>query len=326
MKPTTLKTCINTALDQNLSAFIWGASGIGKSQIVKQVADERGIDFIDFRALLHDVVDLQGIPSVSNGKTTWNTPDFLPTEGEGIFFLDELTSAPPAMLAALYQLVLDRKIGGYILPDGWKVIAAGNRTEDRGIVHKMPAPLANRFLHLDLECDLDNWCDWAFDNNLPIVLIAFLRFRSELLHQFDPKQNPRCFPSPRAWASVAKVMDNNLPHEVRYELYSGIVGEGPAAELLGFEKVFNELQGVDAILLDPAKASIPTDASTLYALCLALSKRADENNIAAVMTYCNRLSDEYSWFAVQNIIRINPQLQNTQSFIHWASKQTKTAA
>ena len=152
--------------------------------MIRQVADEAKLPLIDVRASLLDPTDLRGIPTVENGRAVWCPPSFLPTADDGpggILFFDELSAAPPLVQASLYQLVLDRRVGEYELPDGWRIVAAGNRQEDKSVVFRMPAALANRFVHLDFEVDYDDWRDWAVARGIHPLVIGFLGLRRELL-------------------------------------------------------------------------------------------------------------------------------------------------
>ena len=141
--------------------FIWGSPGVGKSSIIGQLARSLNLALRDIRALLLDPVDLRGLPYVADGRSKWATPEFLPQEGAGILLLDELNSAPAMVQAAFYQLILDRRLGEYTLPDGWVIIAAGNRDGDRAHTTRMPTPLRNRFVHLEFEVDAQEWSEWA---------------------------------------------------------------------------------------------------------------------------------------------------------------------
>jgi len=130
--------------------------------VIHQLAAELAIPLRDVRALLLDPVDLRGLPFLgSDGRSKWATPDFLPQDGEGILFLDELNAAPAMVQASCYQLVLDRKLGEYTLPEGWAIVAAGNRDSDRAATTRMPTPLRNRFVHLEFEVDVQEWAEWA---------------------------------------------------------------------------------------------------------------------------------------------------------------------
>ena len=138
MTPSALIEALNCALTEHVPVHIWGAPGGGKSEIVRDLAAAQGCEFIDLRAVLLDPVDLRGLPCIDGDTTRWLVPNFLPREGKGILFLDELTSAPQMVQAACYQLVLDRRLGDYVLPDGWDIMAAGNPPSERGVHFAMP--------------------------------------------------------------------------------------------------------------------------------------------------------------------------------------------
>jgi MoxR-like ATPase len=158
VKPTEIRKALETLIPLQQPAFVWGAPGVGKSDTMRQVTAALNRVLIDIRAVLLDPVDLRGLPSINgDSRAHWCPPAFLPTGGEGVLFLDELNAAPPLTQAACYQLVLDRQLGEYRLPDGWTVIAAGNRETDKAVTHRMPSALANRFVHLDFEVNLDDW-------------------------------------------------------------------------------------------------------------------------------------------------------------------------
>ncbi len=159
MPPNTLKTYLNQILKQNLmiSTMIWGPPGIGKSSIVGQLAQANNLAFTDVRLSQLAPTDLRGLPVAENGISKWYPPEFLPRSGKGILFLDEINMAPPTMQGMAQQLILDRCVGSYSVPDGWFIWAAGNRKEDRASVFDMPAPLANRFLHLQVEADFESF-------------------------------------------------------------------------------------------------------------------------------------------------------------------------
>src|SRR5690606_7736890 len=188
---------------QHTPVMLWGPPGVGKSQMVAQVAARFSVPVIDIRLSQMEPSDLRGIPFRVGDLVEWAVPAMLPDRERhgpaGILFLDEITSAPPSVSAAAYQLILDRRLGAYQVPEGWAIFAAGNRQGDRGVTYIMPAPLANRFSHYEVEPSLDDWVTWAYGNGIDERLIAFLRFRPELLFDFDPAHNPVAFPSPRSW-------------------------------------------------------------------------------------------------------------------------------
>ncbi|MGA3347215.1 MAG: MoxR family ATPase, partial [Terracidiphilus sp.] len=206
MKPSKLYEALHALIGEHVPLHIWGACGVGKSQIVAQVADDLDFEFLDVRAVQLDPVDLRGLPRIKDDQTQWVPPKFLPTTGKGILFLDELTSAPQMTQAGCYQLVLDRKLGEYVLPDGWVVIAAGNPASERGVHFSMPRPLRNRFVHLELEADLNDWCKWAVGAGVRPEIIAFLRFKPDLLHTADATSDANAWPTPRSWEMASNVL------------------------------------------------------------------------------------------------------------------------
>ena len=205
MKASCVSTTLCSLLPIRQPVFLWGAPGIGKSAVVAQVAATAGLELQDVRALLLDPVDLRGLPFVAaDGRSRWATPGFLPAEGtSGILFFDELNAAPAMVQASLYQLVLDRKLGEYRLPDSWTIIAAGNREGDRAVTTRMPTPLRNRFVHIDFEVDADDWSKWAIQSGIRPEVIAFIRFRPALLSAFD--RDATSFPSPRCYDEETEV-------------------------------------------------------------------------------------------------------------------------
>ncbi|NKB55094.1 MAG: MoxR family ATPase [Alphaproteobacteria bacterium] len=318
MKPSHVSQALRTLIAINRPAFVWGAPGVGKSNIVAQVAAELGRQLIDIRAVLLDPVDLRGLPHVNgDGRAHWATPAFLPRDGEGILFLDELNAAPPLVQAACYQLVLDRKLGEYTLPDGWAVLAAGNRETDRAVTSRMPSALANRFIHLDFEPDLDDWCQWALQAGKQVEVVAFLRFRPNLLHAFDPDR--KAFSSPRSWAFASDIVAIQADAAIEYDLLAGAVGEGEAAELLAFLKVFRQLPSPDAVLMTPDTAPVPDDPATVYALCGALARKASPANFDRIAAYARRLSAEFGVLLVKDAVTLTPDCQHSQGFIAWAT-------
>ena len=321
LKPSLVFEALQTLVDIQQPAMLWGPPGVGKSDVTRQLADSRGIDLRDVRAILLDPVDLRGLPHINgDGRAHWAVPEFLPRDGEGILFLDELTAAPQLTQAACYQLILDRKLGEYELPEGWTIIAAGNRENDRGIVHRMPSPLTNRFVHIDFGVDLDDWTKWATQNGVATEVIAFLRFRDELLHDFDPKRSEKAFPTPRSWAFVSNIIQSGrTTNGIEYNLIAGAVGEGAAAEFMGFLKVARSIQSPDAILMNPDAVDVPDDPATLYAIATALARKATANNMDRVVAYANRLPDEFSVLLVRDALVRDPDVQNTRAYIEWVA-------
>ena len=284
MTPSQLKTYLNRLIEQNIkiSTMIWGAPGIGKSSIVAQIAEERGINFVDVRLSQLAPTDLRGLPVADEGISKWYPPEFLPRTGKGILFLDELNMAPPALQGVAQQLILDRRVGSYVLPENWYVWAAGNRKEDRAAVFDMPSPLANRFLHLQVEANFESFKIYALEKQVHEQIIAFLSFRSTLLHKLDPQQPAWC--SPRSW-----VMASHL-HYAGLNIASAI-GEGAAAEFAAYTTIYKTLPDLVPILKgNGSTIAFPEEPSVRYATTTGLTVRAEDANQA--YNALNWLSDK----------------------------------
>ena len=200
--PKAAKRSIRKAIQTRRPTFLWGPPGIGKSDIVKQIGIDAGREVVDVRLALWEPTDIKGIPyyNADQGKMVWAPPAELPTDpdSKAIIFLDELNSAPPAVQAAAYQLILNRRVGTYELPKGVDVVAAGNREGDRGVTYRMPAPLANRFIHLEMKIDFDDFQEWAVMNNVHPEVVGYVGFAKQDLYDFDPKSPSKAFATPRS--------------------------------------------------------------------------------------------------------------------------------
>lgn len=322
MSPSQIVSALRTLLAIRQPVFLWGAPGVGKSQVVAQVAAAEGYELRDIRAILLDPVDLRGLPRIrEDGAAVWCPPAFLPREGEakrGLLFLDELNAAPPLVQAACYQLVLDRAIGEYRLPEGWCIVAAGNRERDRSVTHRMPTALANRMVHLDFDVDLDDWLAWAQEAGIRAEVRAFLRFRPKLLHAFDPQGRETAFPSPRSWEFLSRILEEGPQRGVEYELFKGTVGQAAAAEFVGFLKVWRELPGVDEVLADPDGVPVPGEPAALYALCEALAVRTGPDTVDALAAYADRLPAEFGILLMRDAVLQDRSIVESAAFARWA--------
>jgi hypothetical protein len=306
--------------------FIWGAPGIGKSEGVQWLGKKLKCGVTDFRASLRDPVDLKGMPwvDIKAMTTKWLIPDELPNEKRdgktGILFMDELNIASQAMMGACFGLVLERRVGNYVLPDGWTIIAAGNRVSDRASAQRLPSALRNRFAHVTIEPDLDAWLVWATANGIDPAVCAFLRFRREagMLHRMPKSDDENAFPTPRAWVKAAKFVDRPAPR--RQRLFEGLVGEGAAAELEGFLRIYQTLPSIDQILSDPTGVHVPDmgNPAALYAVAGALARRADANNIGNVFKYAKRMPREFENMMAHDIAKRDPKLKSTKGFVDFA--------
>jgi MoxR-like ATPase len=339
LKPSKLSEALAVLIKAGRPPFIWGAPGIGKSQIMQQVADKlfaadygctvdaagavSGVGnrpwFTDVRAVLLDPVDLRGLPHVNGGgMATWAIPDFLPQSGTGVVFLDELNRAPAMVQNACLQLVLDRRVGEYRLPDGWQVAAAGNY-QDSG-VSRVNSALSLRFVHLDAGVDLTDWCNWAVDHDIHPATLSFIRFRPDRLHAYDSTK--RSSPNPRCWEFVSDITKQNetngTSNDVAHQLFCGSVGEGDAVEYTAWLDMWRSMVSIDAIMLNPDTCPVPNQPGVLYATCTGLAHVATESNFGRALRYLNRMPPEFGVMAVKDITRRKPAITSTPEFTRWA--------
>jgi hypothetical protein len=328
MKPSGIAQALKVLIRAGQPVFVWAGPGVGKSSVVAQVAAELKLVLRDVRALLLDPVDLRGLPFLgSDGRSKWATPDFLPQDGEGILFLDELNAAPAMVQASCYQLVLDRRLGEYTLPEGWAIVAAGNRDSDRAVTTRMPTPLRNRFVHLDFEVDLQEWCEWAIREGIRPEVIAFLRFRPALLSEFN--KDACAFPSPRSWEFVSRILDSlGTPSSpaLEHELIAGAVGAGAATEFSGFLRMFRELPDIDAILMNPQRPPVPEESSAQYAVASALARCASDTNFDRICTYLERLPTEFRVLCVHDATLRDGTLRSTAAYVKFAVRHHEAIA
>jgi len=339
MRPAHLLTVIekeyaSTREGHHTPVMLWGPPGVGKSQMVAQIANHHDAPLIDIRLSQMEPSDLRGIPFRAEKSVEWAVPAMLPDAQrhgeEGILFLDEITSAPPSVSAAAYQLILDRKLGEYEVPQGWAIIAAGNRQGDRGVTYSMPAPLANRFSHYEVEVNMDDWVAWAYANHIDERIIAFLRFRQDLLFDFDPSHNPIAFPSPRSWEFAHRALqkfDEN--HDLLTGALQACVGNAAGIELRAFIESLDQMPDLDAII-NGEDIPAPKEIDLQYAVASALVGRAirakDTEDAASVhgniLIYAGKFPQrEMGVMMVSDMHRaIGEDIFAVPEFANWADK------
>ncbi len=255
--------------------MVWGPPGVGKSSVLRSVAEDAGIGFLDIRLAQREPVDLRGLPVPDGDQVRWLLSSDWPRDPEsrGILLFDELTAADRTLQVAAYELLLDRRLGDlYRVPPGWLLVGAGNRAGDRAVATTMSSALANRFCHLELAPDLDEWVAWANARGLDPLVAGFLRFRPELFLDLGGPLD-RGWPSPRSWERVAHELtlaeETHLDDRLLRLLIAGLVGQGPAEELLAFRELVVRYD-TPAILAGATDCAIPSRPDQRYGLCASL--------------------------------------------------------
>ena len=304
VSPNEAKAAIRKCLKKQRPVFMWGPPGIGKSDIVKQLGNEQDREVIDVRLSLWEPTDIKGIPYYnSNSNTmTWAPPAELPTDPEStaILFLDELNSAAPATQAAAFQLVLNRRVGTYILPKGVAIVAAGNREGDKGVTYRMPAPLANRFLHLELRTDYEDWQQWAVNNRVHEQVVGYLGFAKQDLYDFDPRSSSKAFATPRSWQFVSELLEeDDVSDSTLTDLISGAVGEGLAVKFMAHRRVAKQMPNPSDILAGKVKKCDIKEISAMYSLSISLCYELQEADRKKVKGW-DAMADNFFLFLMEN--------------------------
>ncbi len=326
MKPSELKALIVSRFKAGIKRplHVESSPGLGKTQIAAQAAAELSAGFKPIHAPTMQPEDY-GFPVISADRSD---VDFIaskkkfPLHGSdcpetGILLIDELSQADNAAQKVLANLLQEREIHGLKLKAGWSIVTTGNRTVDRAGANRILSHLGNRITRVELEASLDDWTQWALTNAVKTEVIAFIRFRPELLSAFDPQQE--CNPTPRAWCEGVSAALGVVDPALEFPVFKGDVGEGAAAEFCGFLKIFRDLPNPDVIILNPIGANVPTNPATLYALCGALSAKASPDNFGRIMQYIARMPKEFSVLFVRDTIRRSPAIQTSKDFIAWAA-------
>lgn len=329
---------IEALTDADVPVYLEGPPGVAKTEGVYQLAKKRGLPVCDLRLLLRESVDMRGLPmpDLQAGETRWLRPSDLPFEGSkfpdsGYLFLDEMPSAAPSVQAVAFGLVQERRIGEHVLKPGWRIIAAGNRKSDRGVVNAIPTPLRNRFARLPIVCDPKATCRyWASVGVLPEI-IAFISLRPALLHVMpgaapENESLPALaadafeFPTPRSWFNAARAIAK-APRALWFRLVAANVGEIPATEFEGFVRTFQGIPPLDSLVADPHSSPVPQDPGLLYAIASALARYATRNNFDSIAAYAARMPADYRSCLMLAATRRDPALAVTAAYTAWAATE-----
>jgi len=299
---------IKVAFKKQRPIFLWGPPGVGKSDIVQQITDDAGGYMFDLRLGQMDPTDLRGIPYFNKelGVMDWAPPIDLPSPEFAkdypmiTLFLDEMNAAAPSVQAAAYQLILNRRIGKYKLPDNVVVIAAGNRESDKGVTYRMPTPLANRFVHLEIRADYQAWLDWAVDKNIHPDVVGYLSFAKQDLYDFDAKSASRSFATPRSWSFVSELIEEDMDDATATDLIAGTVGEGLAVKFQAHRKIAGKLPNPTDVLAGKVKTLEVKEVSAMYSLTISMCYELKEALGKVKDAEFHTMSDNFFRFMMDN--------------------------
>lgn len=321
----------------NEPVMIWGSVGVGKSTGADQAATVAfGDQYEDDEKFIYTIIgsliqsyDLMGVPSVIDGRTTWNPPvgTLLPPMDEtrgGMVFIDEIMNAEDENVRqALMGLVLDRKLGNYTLPENYRIVMASNRAEDGTFAHTMSKAMGTRACHVVLEPNADEWLEWAKKANIDPRTRAFIKMNKDLLNQPDPTAKGNSFPCPRVWTKAAKA--NDLPPHIRAKVLAGYLGETVGLKYHQFLEVFAELPDLRKIAKDPANADIPQKIDVVYLLVNALANAATVSTVDAYAAYMARMNEDHQALFFRELKRVNPELSGLPVVTDWNLKNAHLA-
>ena len=327
MNAQNISKSLDKLIESQIPVFVWGSPGIGKSSIIKQIAEHKGLEFVDLRLSLLDPTDLKGIPffDKENNQAVWASPNFLPSNpnSKGILFLDEINTAPPSVQASAYQLVLDRKVGDYELPNGWSIVAAGNNESDRGVVYRMPPPLSNRFVHLNMEVSFKDWKVWAYNNEIDASIIAFLQYDESKLFDFDPSKNQKSFPTPRSWEYVDKILKSNMDENLLYDIVSGAVGNESATAFMSFRKVMHRLPNIEKLLAGE-ELEVEHDSQVLFALIAGvitnIKQSVTKEKVDNALKFSLTLPKEFSVMLIKDMQQNMINVESSSIWEDWVEE------
>lgn len=298
--------------------MLWGAPGVGKSTLVREICEQQGIDFIDIRLAQREPVDLRGLPVPKDDHVDWLLAGEWPRDPEsrGVILFDELSAADRTLQAAAYEIILDRRLGDlYKLPSGWLVMGAGNRSGDRAVAYSFSSALANRFCHLNLEPDVEQWCQWAQQQGIDPKIIGFLKFAPEYFFKLDDQtSSEQGWPSPRSWERTARVLATaerlRLNAQQQRLMVNGLIGPGAAAALFAYLDSTEALPDVRAMLRGQVPVEVPRSNDTLYAFCAAVahfmwrgSKQEVAKHLDVLFKISAKLSSDFATMLMLDVLR-----------------------
>jgi hypothetical protein len=329
--PQQFRNYIKTvSIPLKMPTVVWGQPGIGKTEIIQQAAKEAGFACHSIYLPQFDPWDLVGLPVPVDGKTVYYPPKQLyPDADNVILFLDEIAQCSTQMQSMASRIVYERKLGDYELPENWVVILAGNRQEDKAGTTRVSSHINNRVSHLNLEISQDDWIKWALQNDIDMRAIKFVEMspsvgadnseehNTGVLNRFNPDEKINA--TPRTWEKASDVVKTVTDKSLLHPALVGLLGEEIGTAFFGFLDIFDKMVDINNIIMNPDRAEIPDDPSTLFAVSAALVGKANEENIGRVFTYLNRpeMPEEFQVRTIQDLAMRETWLSKTREYTQW---------
>jgi len=330
--PRQVRGFVIDCLVAGLVPFVQSSPGMGKSSIMRSIAQELNLCLIDHRLSTSAPEDLSGLPHFGTDGQARFSPfaDLFPIEGTKLpinpetgkeydgwmLFLDEFNSASKSVMAAAYKLILDRMVGQHKLHERVVITAAGNLSTDRAITNPISTAMQSRVVHLEMQISFEEWLyDVALKQNYDSRIIAFLSQYNNKLMDFRPDHQDKTFASPRTWEFVNRLIQGKTLTDSMAPLLAGTITSGMAVEFIQFTKVFQHMVKVSQIVADPHGTVIPSDNSTKWAVITHMMEKVDENNLDALSIYANRFSVDFRILFYRSLLVRQPKLLQHKAFI-----------
>lgn len=333
ISPKELEQAIVRTLFARLTPYISGSPGIGKSDIIKNIAEELNLELIDVRLSQLDSTDISGFPMIKGDKTEFIPPAIFPIESDPIpknkdgylLFLDELSSASLATQAAAFKLILDRKVGQYNLHPRVAIVGAGNKATDKAIVNRMSTPMQSRMIHFNLVVSHTDWLSWANNNNIDPRITSFIEFRPQLLHNFNPDHKDNTYPCPRTWVFTHKLIkDVKQFTDLDSKIVAGTIGEGAAREFKAFTEIYESLPTINKIKENPETIQLSDKPDILYALTGLIASNINKENINQLIKFVERFPLEFQIITWISAINRNKEIYSLPRIKQWIKEHAKS--
>lgn len=329
-----LPEAIARAISAKKVVLLRGDPGLGKSQIIHQVAEKHNLKMIDIRLAQCDPTDLQGFPTQNGVHMDYLPPVMIPLESDPIpegydgwlLFLDEYVTAPPSVQAASYKVILDRKIGQYNIHPRVAMVAAGNEDSNKAITFRLSTAAQSRFVHHHLTCSYVAWLEWAAENGIDHRIRAYIKWRPDNLHKFNPDHKDDTFPCPRTWEYVHDLIHKRkeLDH-IDLGNIIGSVGPGVGREFRAFTKIYESgrLPTFEEIVENPEGINIPDKPDVIHAITSIISHPENIDRMPDALPFIERLPIEHQVWCLRDVIRQKSELLNDPKLNEWKQRNAK---